>query len=125
MTYLDTHAAAWLRAGDPSAFDKTGRRILETDDELLISPIVLLELQMLFEKKRLSRPPHAILSDLTAYGGVRVCDFPFLPVIESANRETWTRDPFDRIITAHARLRAARLLTQDALIRENYELAVW
>ncbi len=42
-------------------------------------------------------------------------------------RETdWTRDPFDRLITAEVMIvENAQLVTKDAIIRENCERAVW
>ena len=125
MTYLDTHAAVWLRFGDRTAFDERSQRALDADDEILLSPIVLLELQILFEKKKVDQPPAAIARDLAAFAGVRVCNFSFALIVETAIHETWTRDPFDRMITAHARARKATLVTHDQLIRENYTLAVW
>lgn len=42
-----------------------------------------------------------------------------------AHRESWTRDPFDRIITAQAAVSGAVLLTRDERIRANYRQAVW
>ena len=37
----------------------------------------------------------------------------------------WTRDPFDRIITAQADLEKATLITKDATIRAHYSRAMW
>jgi PIN domain nuclease of toxin-antitoxin system len=33
---------------------------------------------------------------------LRVCGLPFLDVVESAAKEKWIRDPFDRLIVAQA-----------------------
>jgi PIN domain nuclease of toxin-antitoxin system len=38
---------------------------------------------------------------------------------EQAAEESWTRDPFDRLIAAHARLRGFRLASGDAAILER------
>jgi PIN domain nuclease of toxin-antitoxin system len=38
---------------------------------------------------------------------------------------TWTRDPFDRLIAAHAIVAGARLLTADEQILEHLPLATW
>jgi len=65
------------------------------------------------------------VADLAAYAGVKVCQHPFDLVIEQALREKWTRDPFDRIIVAHARSRRASLISHDEKIRAHYELAIW
>ena len=39
--------------------------------------------------------------------------------------ESWTRDPFDRMIVAQAALREAPLLTKDRVLHEHYDRAVW
>ena len=47
-------------------------------------------------------------------------------VIQAALPIGWTRDPFDRIITAQAAANGkSRLITADEIIREHYEAAVW
>jgi PIN domain nuclease of toxin-antitoxin system len=125
VIYLDTHSAIWIRKGDYTAFEKRTRLAIEQEDDLLISPMAVLEIQLLYERQRIHFPADDVLRDLNGIAGVRVCDYPFGLVIDSALKENWTRDPFDRIITAHARARNATLITHDALIRENYKLAVW
>src|SRR5260370_42552023 len=52
VTYLDTHTVIWLR-GDPSRFSPRARQSVDADDEILISPMVLLELESLHEIRRL------------------------------------------------------------------------
>jgi len=66
-----------------------------------------------------------VLQALTQEAGLRVCDLPFADVIEMAQRESWTRDPFDRIIVGQAALRKASLVTKDATVRSHYRRAVW
>jgi PIN domain nuclease of toxin-antitoxin system len=124
MTYFDTHVAIWLLTGARD-LPKRSQKIIEADDDLLISPMVLLDLQNLHEIGRLKETPHGVLRDLNAAIGLRVCDYPFSLVIEQAIKESWTRDPFDRMIVAHARAQGAALISFDELIRKNYELAVW
>jgi PIN domain nuclease of toxin-antitoxin system len=38
---------------------------------------------------------------------------------------SWTRDPFDRLISAHAIVANAPLITADETIRANLSLAIW
>ena len=38
---------------------------------------------------------------------------PAVDWFEAAGEESWTHDPFDRLIVAHARLRRCRLATAD------------
>lgn len=45
--------------------------------------------------------------------------------MQSAAGLTWTRDPFDRLIAAHAIVAGAPLLTADRTILENLPQAVW
>jgi PIN domain nuclease of toxin-antitoxin system len=48
VIYLDTHAVAWLYAKELSRFTSKGLEGLEAN-ELLISPMVSLELEYLYE----------------------------------------------------------------------------
>ena len=91
----------------------------------LVSPIVGLELEYLFETGRMTTSASAILQALGRDLGVQLCDLPFADVISTALRQSWTRDPFDRIIVAQAALRRAPLMTKDATIRAHYDRAVW
>jgi len=38
---------------------------------------------------------------------------------------SWTRDPFDRVITAQAATDGSSLITKDEIILHHYENAVW
>jgi len=39
--------------------------------------------------------------------------------------QTWTRDPFDRLIVSQARLADVPLLTRDRTIHTHYPRAIW
>ena len=123
VVYLDTHAVIWLYDGDTDWLTKHGQRAIETGD-VRVSPIVMLELQYLREIKRLRMAPADLLSELGKVIEVDVCSLPFPRVMEAAVLETWTRDLFDRIITAHARLANASLVTQDENILKAYKKAL-
>ena len=93
---------------------------------LLISPMVLLELEFMLEIKRTVIPATEMAARLKAELYVEVCPLPFPPVAYTALSEKWTRDPFDRLIVAHARAnRMAPLISSDQRIRENYSGTVW
>ena len=124
LIYLDTHVVAWLYTGDLGLFPAGVRRWLE-EEELLISPMVELELQYLHEVGRTTVPGAEVVAALAAEIGLSRCDLPFEQVIAEAIRTSWTRDPFDRIIVAQAALRRRPLLTKDDSIREHYGEAVW
>ena len=124
MIYLDTHVAVWAFSGRLDLFPPLAKSLLNTE-ELLISPMVQLELEYLFELGKMTSSSAVVVDALSAEIGLRVCDMPFPQVLESALRQTWTRDPFDRIIVSQAAVRRSSLLTKDKTIRENYPHGVW
>lgn len=124
MIYLDTNAVVWL-AGDPSQLSSLARDTINGAPQLLTSPMVRLELTYLHEIGRLAQPAQAVLDHLAAVLPLRECDRPFPAVAIAARDLTWTRDPFDRVITAQASLGADTLLTRDATILANYPQASW
>ena len=124
MIHLDTHAVAWLYAGDLARFPQPVREVLE-EEELVVSPIVELELQLLYEIRRIADPGRTILDDLIGRIGLRVSSAPFHRVVAAAAKLEWTRDPFDRLIVGQALADAARLVTRDRAIRAHYRAAFW
>jgi PIN domain nuclease of toxin-antitoxin system len=123
--YLDTHIVNWLFQGQVHRLTRRAKVAIEKS-ELLISPIVLLELEYLHEIGRLQFQPQASLLKLQNLIGLKVCNLPFETVISTALYETWTRDLFDRMIVAHAKSNEfAPLITGDAKIQENYVKATW
>lgn len=125
MIYLDTHAVAWLAALGPSALGAAGRRRLESDADVRISPMVRLELEYLHEVGRIRDHAVEVYEQLAAAIGLRICDAPFFAVIREAERRPWTRDPFDRIIVAQAAVHDADLVTKDQGMHDIYPGAVW
>ena len=124
MIYLDTHIAAWLYAGLVDRFNTAVKDLLNRE-YLLVSPMVLLELEYLYETGRTTDSGEKVFKELQDRMGIEICDKPFSKVIFLANNHKWTRDPFDRIIVAQAALESSRLLTKDRLIRKNYPHAFW
>ena len=124
MIYLDTHVVAWLYAGEVSLFPKEVRSLIDAE-ELLISPIVELELQYLYELERTTQPGSVVVDALEEEIGLARCDLPFAQIISAALTDDWTRDPFDRIVVAQAQVRRTPLLTRDAAIRDHYTEAIW
>jgi PIN domain nuclease of toxin-antitoxin system len=124
LIYLDTHVAAWMYAGRTDLFPDKVQALLEEHD-LLVSPAVILELEYLYEIRRTVEPAKTVLASLQREVGLSVCDLPFQAVVESALAQSWTRDPFDRLIVSQAALRGMRLVTKDRHIRESFPEAVW
>jgi len=124
VIYLDTHSVELIRNAKPRLFSKDARRLLERETDVRISPMVLLELDYLREIGRIRFGAREALAKLSVGIGLRVCDLPFEDVALQEGGESWTRDPFDRIIVAQARLAKAALITCDSDILAHYNKAV-
>lgn len=124
VIYADTHVVAWLYAGRVDLVPPRARALIE-DHALLVSPMVALELEYLFETGRTATPARVVLQALGQDIGLRLCDLPFADVTEAAIRQSWTRDPFDRVIVAQAAVRRSPLITRDTNIRTHYGRALW
>ena len=46
-------------------------------------------------------------------------------IVSQASAQSWTRDPFNRLITAHAALNGNILITKDETIQHNYVNSAW
>ncbi len=125
MIYLDTNVVVWLAAGAHEQLSPTAVETLESASGFLISPMVELEIEYLYEVGRIQQPASTVLDHLSGPLGLARCDRPFGEVVTAARGIKWTRDPFDRLITAQAALNNATLLTRDKLIRANYPRARW
>jgi PIN domain nuclease of toxin-antitoxin system len=121
---LDTHAVIWLHAGETSLFPKTARQRLD-DEASVLCPLAVLELEYLYEIERITFPADTILADLAADIGLELCGRPFATTLRESLKQNWTRDPFDRIIAAHAVANNLDLLTKDRFILDHCERAFW
>lgn len=124
MIYLDTHVILWLYEGLLDQLSDFAKQQIEEND-LIISPIVCLELQYLFEIKRITRKSEVILNELVNKISLEISQEPFQKIVETALTLSWTRDPFDRLIVATAQISNTLLLTKDKNITLNYKYAVW
>jgi PIN domain nuclease of toxin-antitoxin system len=105
---LDTNAVIWLDRAHPRS-----RPLQRMSAPLYVSPATLLELQFLHEAGRI-RLPQGDPDTLTGAGRWIVDDPPAADWFAEAYDLAWTRDPFDRLIAAHALLRGWRVATGDA-----------
>ena len=124
MIYLDTHVVIWMYQKDQQKFTPTGYSLIEKE-ELVISPMVELEIEYLFEIKKITERSAVIIDYMRRQIGLTISDTPFSEVSKRAALLKWTRDPFDRLITAQADLQTASLLTKDGTIHTHYPKAVW
>jgi PIN domain nuclease of toxin-antitoxin system len=121
--HLDTHVAVWLAAGDKRRLRPIQRRLARAS--LFVSPVVLVELELLREIGRIRAPIADVLAILTDDHGVAEASGDLRDIVGYARLLGWTRDPFDRLIVAHAQASRAVLLTADATISDNFPDARW
>jgi PIN domain nuclease of toxin-antitoxin system len=108
MILLDTNALIWLHHNHAraAALAKLGRR-------LYASPASLLELEILFEAGRVELRGTSSVSQMIRDDRWVIDDPPSVLWFEEAMTIGWTRDTFDRLLVAHARLRKWTLATSD------------
>jgi PIN domain nuclease of toxin-antitoxin system len=100
-------------------------KLIQDSPYVLISPMVLLELEFFQEIGRIAVLPQTIYGYLAERVALEVCGKDFREVVRNATHQTWTRDPFDRIITAQAALENDILITKDGHILDHYPHATW
>jgi PIN domain nuclease of toxin-antitoxin system len=119
MYFLDTHVVVWLYQKSLNLLSPEAIQTIE-DNSISISPIVLLELEYLYEIGRIKADSSTIVNYLKKKIGLKIDKSNFSKIIKAALKEKWTRDPFDRIIVAHSKFRDAYLVTKDEKIAEHY-----
>lgn len=110
---LDTNAVIWLAQGHRRA------RPLQAFSRMHISPASLLELQFLVETGRLRFKDAASVETVASDSRWHLDEPPSGRWFAAACEFGWTRDPFDRLIASHARLRRWRLATADDHLLEQ------
>ncbi len=124
IAYLDTHIVVWLYAGLTDRISDAARQAIEGND-LLISQLVRLELQYLFEIGRITARPDTIIKNLFTAIGLRVSETPLQQIIDQAIKINWTRDVFDRMLAAESMATGGGFITADVTIKSNFKLAIW
>lgn len=125
ISYLDTHVVIWLHAGSTEQISQRALTQIENTG-LLISPMVLLELEMLFDKGVIKYSSATILADLVQQIALSVCQMPMAKIVAMASTVKWTREPGDLLIVANALANnEAPLVTKDGRIRSGYANAIW
>jgi PIN domain nuclease of toxin-antitoxin system len=123
---LDTHAFLWFAAGD-RRLSRRARAVMEADDtELLVSAASVWEIAIKASLGRLTLP-----APVDAYMAEKIAEgYQMAPV-------TWAhaaavhqlpfyhRDPFDRLLIAHARGERYPLVTRDRVFRKYGVDVVW
>lgn len=113
MILLDTNALLWLHHGH-----RRGRPLEERGD-LYASPATLLEIQLLLETGRLRLRAGAGVRQIVDDARWMMDDPSSFDWFDRALEIGWTRDPFDRLLVAHAQLRGWRIATGDGDLIER------
>lgn len=121
---LDTHVVVWLYTGETEQLSTAVVAAIE-QHQLVISPMVQLELSYLHEIGRLTIGGADIIADLERRVGLRRSDLALEALVDTAASLTWTRDPFDRLIVADALVAGAELITKDRTIHNHSTIAIW
>jgi PIN domain nuclease of toxin-antitoxin system len=124
MLHIDTHAALWLFQGNLDLFSKKALQSMEKN-KLIISAMVKLEIQYLYEIKRCVVDAQDIFDTLHQQIDLSISPLALDAITEKALKLQWTRDPFDRLIVANAMLDHAQLLTKDKHIHKHYKNSLW
>ena len=121
---LDTHVVVWLYQGDLKKIPASAQALIENND-VAISPMVLLELEYLYEIKRIKVDAQTIINELTNTIDLQQPSIDFGKITAEALKLKWTRDSFDRLICATAQLMKCTLLSRDKKILEHFKMATW
>lgn len=103
---LDTNAVIWIDGNHTRV-----RGLLKQRGPFFVSPATVLELQFLEEIGRIRL--RSGIAGIVHDPRWTVDDTPAIDWFVAAAEQSWTRDPFDRLIVAHAIVRRSRLASAD------------
>lgn len=66
-----------------------------------------------------------MLNELETILDLEMCQKPWSSIVDVAVRCGFTRDPFDRLIVAHAMLNNNFIITKDENLTANYPNCIW
>ena len=124
MIFLDTHVVIWLYSGQLELFNPKVLKLINTE-QVCISHIVKLEIQYLYEIKRVKYEPGLIIDTLIDEIGLMFSDNNFESIVRQAIHLSFTRDPFDRIIVSDASINNSKLISKDRNIKKHYINTIW
>ena len=124
MIFLDTHAVIWLYSGQLGLFNPKVLKLINTE-QVCISHIVKLEIQYLYEIKRVKYESNLIIDTLIDEIGLMFSDNNFDSIVRQALQLSFTRDPYDRIIVADASINNSKLISKDRNLKKHYKNTIW
>ncbi len=112
---LDTHAAIWLLEGS-ARLGTDARAAIEEEEAVAIAGISLLEIALLAKRGTVELRP-SLDAGLAAFEEkLLVIPLDARVAADAVSLDIPQRDPFDRVITATARVRGLTLITKDRQI---------
>jgi Uncharacterized protein conserved in bacteria len=124
VVYLDTHIVLWLHDALVERLSLTAAAAIN-DNALRCSQFVLLELQFLYEIRRIRTAPSVIVASLKQSIGLTLSEVLLEDIMSAAMTLDWTRDVFDRMLAAEALITGYGLVTKDQHIRSHLALSIW
>lgn len=116
---LDTHFVIWITRKSSRLRNYPWLQLYEPWG---VSAVSLLEIQLLSEAGRFPLSNPRFMDALMTDSRFEVDEVSVLALIQRALDLNWTRDPFDRLIAAHSRLRRVPLCSVDSVILANHKL---
>ena len=115
---LDTHFLLWIALGVPrlDEFPWLGRYA-----PWGVSPVSFLEVKFLDEVGRLQVRIEAFMEAVKQDPRFILDEVPLPHLIQHAFPLSWTRDPFDRLLSAHSLARRTPLCTVDAEVLRHHQ----
>lgn len=128
QVHLDTHVIIWLAAGATDQFPRGLLDRLESAD-LVVSPIVRLELDLLHERGKIGSPASDLIDKVTVEVGLREDATSLSRIVMAAitPKKDWHNgDPYDRLILSAAIANQSLLVTKDRSLRAAFpDLTLW
>jgi PIN domain nuclease of toxin-antitoxin system len=109
---LDTHAAIWLLEGSPN-LGTNALAAIEEEESVALADLSLLEVALLAKRGTIALKPN-LETGLAAFTEkLVVVPLDASIAADAVSLALPQRDPFDRVITATARVRGLTLITKD------------
>lgn len=112
---LDTHVLLWV-GGDPGELRATARTVIEDGgNELWVSPVTAWEIAIKHSlgKLELSQPPEDWLPEVMRRSALKASSLSLQAGLAVSALPWHHRDPFDRLLIAHAFAEGLTVITRD------------
>jgi PIN domain nuclease of toxin-antitoxin system len=120
---LDTHALLWA-LGDVGKLSVRAREcLLDPENEILVSAISAIEVAIKKSMGKLEFP--GVFAAGVKAAGFTLCDVGFAVAEQLETLPYLHRDPFDRMLVAHAMSEGVPLVTRDPAIQRYSVQTIW